>query len=191
MKKAEKVLIVLLCAVLIMGATVAGTFAFLTSRDSVQNTFTIGNVKITMDEAKVTEYGVKDGDSRVGANTYKLVPGQTYTKDPTVYVDGDSEPCFVFVKIENGLGSDAALTMESGWAKIEETGNTSVWVYGTAEAPKVLAANSSATPFTSFAFGQNADPSAYSSAAINVTAYAIQSTDLDVTTSAAIWALLK
>ena len=43
MKNAKKVLLLVLCAVLLVGASVAGTVAYLTATDSVENTFTVGN----------------------------------------------------------------------------------------------------------------------------------------------------
>ena len=77
MKKAKKVLVLLLCAVLLVGASIAGTVAYLTDTDNVvENTFTVGKVVIDLDEAKVNEYGVKDGDTRVKANSYTLVPAR-------------------------------------------------------------------------------------------------------------------
>lgn len=95
MKKAKKILALLLCAVLLVGATVAGTLAFLTSQDEVTNTFTVGKVHIKLDEAYVDENGdAVDGD-RVKQNEYHLLPGHAYDKDPTVTVLADSEECYV------------------------------------------------------------------------------------------------
>ena len=61
MKKTKKVLILGLCAVLLVAASVLGTMAYLTDTKSVTNTFTVGNVAITLDEAKVKTDGTKDG----------------------------------------------------------------------------------------------------------------------------------
>lgn len=95
MKKA-KVLLISLCATLLVTATVVGTLAYLTSRDSVVNTFTVGNVKLTLDEADVTADGkVIPGAPRVKTNEYHLIPGMTYTKDPTVTVKKGSEESYV------------------------------------------------------------------------------------------------
>ena len=73
-----------------------GTLAYLTSKDSVKNTFTVGKVKITLDEAKVDANGkvIADAD-RVKENSYKLMPGHEYTKDPTVTVKAGSEESYV------------------------------------------------------------------------------------------------
>ena len=53
MKKAKKILALVLCVLLLIGATIAGTVAYMTSKDhTVTNTFSVGNVTITMDEAR-------------------------------------------------------------------------------------------------------------------------------------------
>ena len=52
MKAGTKGLVLSLCAVLLVVATVFSTAAFLTSQDQVTNTFTVGNVKIALDEAR-------------------------------------------------------------------------------------------------------------------------------------------
>lgn len=116
----KKTIALALVLVMVFGATLGGTFAYLTSTDTVTNTFTVGNVKITMDEAKVNPYGEpvdKNGKTasevgedwtaadRVKANEYKLLPGHTYTKDPTIYVDAKSEDAWLFVKVENGIAA--------------------------------------------------------------------------------------
>ena len=91
MKTRSKALLLTLCAVLLVTASVLGTMAYLTSTDEVQNTFTVGQVKITLDEAKVTTDGEPvEGAARVTENSYKLMPGHTYTKDPTIHVDAAS-----------------------------------------------------------------------------------------------------
>jgi len=113
MKGAKKAVVLMLCVGAVAVAGVFGTMAYFTSQDVVENTFTVGNVAITLDEAKVNEYGVPVDASgaettvelapRVDANTYKLFPGHTYTKDPIVHVDDKSENCWLFVKIENDI----------------------------------------------------------------------------------------
>ena len=92
MKKTRKILLMAACAVLLVCISVGATVAYLTSTDSVTNTFTVGKVAITLDEAQVTEYGVAvEGADRVKTNTYKLIPGHEYKKDPTVHFAAGSE----------------------------------------------------------------------------------------------------
>lgn len=96
--KKFKALLVVACALLLVAASVFGTMAYLTSTDKVTNTFTVGKVKITLDEAKVGTDGkalTGSDAARVQTNSYKLMPGHTYTKDPTVTVEAGSEASYV------------------------------------------------------------------------------------------------
>lgn len=94
--KKFKALLVVACALLLVAASVFGTMAYLTSTDTVTNTFTVGKVNIKLDEAKVNADGTPVANAeRVKANEYKLLPGHTYTKDPTVTVEAGSESSYV------------------------------------------------------------------------------------------------
>ena len=95
MKTKSKALLLTLCAVLLIAASVLGTMAYLTSTDTVTNTFTVGKVEIKLDETDVTS----PTGPRVKANSYKLMPGNTYTKDPTVTVLKGSEDSYVRMKV--------------------------------------------------------------------------------------------
>lgn len=95
MKTKSKALLLTLCAVLLVAASVLGTMAYLTSTDTVTNTFTVGKVEIKLDETDVTS----PTGPRVQANSYKLMPGTTYTKDPTVTVKAGSEESYVRMKV--------------------------------------------------------------------------------------------
>ena len=100
--KMKKVLALLLCAVLLVAGSVMATLAYLQDSDSVRNTFTVGKVGISLDELDVDNSSEGEND-RDQANAYHLMPGKTYVKDPVVHVDADSENCFLFVKLQNGL----------------------------------------------------------------------------------------
>ena len=98
MKTKSKALLLTLCAVLLVAASVLGTMAYLTDNKTVTNTFTVGQVKIKLDEAKVDENGkalTGEKAERVKANSYKLMPGHTYTKDPMVTVLEGSEASYI------------------------------------------------------------------------------------------------
>lgn len=111
MKTRSKALLLTLCAIALVVATVFGTMAYLTSTDEVVNTFTVGKVAITLDEAKVNADGTAVTPAeRVKANSYKLMPGHTYTKDPTVIVLEGSEESYVRMKVTfNNAGAIIAL----------------------------------------------------------------------------------
>ena len=106
MKKAKKIVALLLCAVLLVGASVAGTVAYLTSKTEVaRNTFAVGNVEIYLDEKDIdgskTAYGYgtllnEDRDLyNAYEGEYKLVPGCNHVKDPTVWIKDGSEESYV------------------------------------------------------------------------------------------------
>ena len=100
MKTRRNALLLSFCAVLLVVASVFGTVAYMTSKDEVKNTFTVGKVAINLDEAKVTEDGKPvEGADRVKENSYKLVPGLTYTKYPMVTVLDGSEASYVRMKV--------------------------------------------------------------------------------------------
>ena len=92
----KKILVACLCVALAV-LTIAGTtLAYLTSQETVTNTFTVGKVEIKLDEAKANADGtlVPNAD-RVKENSYKLIPGHTYNKDPMVTVLKGSESSYI------------------------------------------------------------------------------------------------
>ena len=92
----KKKLMTVLALVLVVAMSVAGTYAYLTSADKVVNTFTVGDVQIKLDEAKANPDGtLVPNTDRVKANSYKLLPGHTYAKDPMVTVLKGSESSYV------------------------------------------------------------------------------------------------
>lgn len=114
---AKKIVTAGLALVMVAGISVAGTLAYLTSTtDEVKNTFTVGSVAITLDEAPVDANGKKTTGDRVTANTYKLMPGHEYDKDPTVHFKAGSEASYLFVKVENGIAG--AESTEEGYKNI-------------------------------------------------------------------------
>ena len=95
-RKLKKAALLLCSAVLLVCISIGATVAYLTSKDTVVNTFTVGNVTIELDESKVNTDGTPVNPAeRTDANTYKLLPGHTYTKDPTVTVKAGSEKSYV------------------------------------------------------------------------------------------------
>ena len=124
MKTKSKALLLTLCAVLLVAASVMGTMAYLTSTDKVENTFTVGNVTITLDEAKVNTDGTPVTPAeRVKANEYKLLPGHTYTKDPTVTVKAVSESSYVRMKVTfNNAADIIAMCIDPEFAEDDPTG---------------------------------------------------------------------
>lgn len=85
----RKALTIVLAVALVSLLAAGGAIAYLTGADSVKNTFTVGSVKIAMDEARVTRNADSTwtaGQERVKANTYEnIYPGAVLPKDPIVH----------------------------------------------------------------------------------------------------------
>ena len=97
MRSLKKPIFLLAAIALIVSVGVYATVAYLVDVAEVTNTFTMGNVNITLDEAVVDpDTGDPIGDDRTfEGGTYHLVPGRSFTKDPTVSIAQGSEDCFV------------------------------------------------------------------------------------------------
>lgn len=117
MKNAKKVkaLATLAASALVVGGVVGGTLAWLTdTADPVTNTFTTSNIDIDLTETT-------GGDQK----EYKMVPGYTIEKDPTVTVEAGSEACYLFVKVEESENFDTYLSYEmaEGWTALDDVDN--------------------------------------------------------------------
>lgn len=100
----SKTFAVLLIVVLMIGCVIGGTMAWLVSNpDSVVNTFTYGDINITLTETTGT--------------SYKILPGNNIPKDPKVTVKANSEDCWLFVKVD-----------ESNWPTFKEADGTTLKV---------------------------------------------------------------
>lgn len=179
MKNARKALLLVLCAILLIVASVMGTLAYLTdTADKVTNTFTVGNVsfaEVAIDEADADEYGVADATARTDeGNEYKLIPGHNYAKDPVIYMSATTEDAWLFVKINNGIAAIEAADntiadqmLANGWVVINEAKG----IYGhTAKVSK----NDDIETFESFTIATDANVASYGDAEITIEAYAVQ-----------------
>lgn len=113
MKNTKKILLICICVIAVLTVSIIGTLAYLTDTDSAVNTFTIGQVYISIDESKVNADGTPvTGADRVKANEYHILPGMKYTKDPTVTVNGGSEDAYVrmILTVHNASDVQAILT---------------------------------------------------------------------------------
>lgn len=120
--KLKKIVLMATSMALVAALAVGGTLAYLTSKtDVITNTFTVGKVAITLTETWNTD---SNGDNVNDSWSAQLMPGHTYTKDPTVTVSSDSEKCYLFVKVTEtnnpGTYLSYSYTMaaaDSGWTK--------------------------------------------------------------------------
>lgn len=185
MKTKSKALLMTLCAVLLVAASVLGTMAYLTSQDSVKNTFSIGKIAITLDEAQVDADGkAQTNVARVKENSYKLMPGHEYDKDPTVHVTANSENAYIFVKVENGIAAIEAdgnkiadqIVTTNGWKQLTDAEGAPVANVYYQEYTKQTAAKDFVV-FKSFKVADtvtDTDLAKYEKANITITAYAVQ-----------------
>ena len=110
----KKTLISVIAIVLTCFCLIGTTFAWLvTKSDPIVNTFTSGNINISLSEQTAT-------------NT-KIVPGATLTEKPQAIVRANSEDCWLFVKVEKTANFDTFLTYKiaDGWTQLGE--NTGVY----------------------------------------------------------------
>lgn len=204
MKTKSKALLLALCAVLLVAASVLGTLAYLTSQAEVTNTFTVGSVTITLDEQNVDG---KDAEGKANsdvvrdkANSYKLLPGHQYDKDPIVHVDPKSEECYLFVVVKNEIAaiesdaegdkSVAVQIAEKGWNKVGTTADGTLYVYGTVADPTAVKGGENKPVFTTFKIDGDVTNTAladYEGDTIVVTAYAVQKDGFETNTASEIW----
>ncbi len=178
----KKALLLVLAAVVLVIGSVAGTLAYLTATSgTVTNTFTVGAVGLDLWEHQLNSGGTL-GTNKVTKNTYHLVPGGTYLKDPTVVVKGKSEPCVVFVRVENGLSAILdGFTLNNGWVQ-PDAAHSDLYKYSTVV--QKADTDQELVVFGNFKVLKNVtDLSNYSSAEIKVTAFAIQSQNVDDATA--------
>ena len=119
---ASKTFALVVVMMLVIGCTIGGTIAWLTDEtDSVTNTFTVGDINITLTETYNKD---TNGDTTNDAWVGKMVPGNTLSKDPKVTVKAGSEACWLFVKVEKSSNLDDFITytVNSGWTAGEGTG---------------------------------------------------------------------
>lgn len=132
--KQKKKLIAACLSLMLLGATVLGTMAWLTDRDEVTNTFTVGNVDIKVDETDVDTDGepIPDGE-RVQENEYHLIPGCTYTKDPTMTVKAGSVESYVrmILTVHNASAVQAIIDKYNlgDYAALFDGWDEEVWLY--------------------------------------------------------------
>lgn len=174
-KSGKKFVALLLVMVLLLGAAIGTTYAWLIDNTTpVKNTFTVGNIDIDL-----KEYDAEDAEV-AGGMDFTVIPGQTVTKKALVSVTDDSESCWLFVKIveENNVNNLLDWAPAAGWELAVEDGNTSVYyrVVGKDDAVKtfsVLAGDKVSVSETM----TKADVDALGDAtpSLTFTAYAIQS----------------
>lgn len=106
-----KLVVAMLAVTLLIGCAIGGTVAWLTAKtDPVVNTFTYGDINITLSETT--------------GNDYKIIPGVDINKDPKVTVEANSEACWLFVKVEEAgtfVTNKVTYSIAGGWTQGDGT----------------------------------------------------------------------
>lgn len=92
----KKITAIFLCVALVAIAIVGASLAYFTDSKSAENTFTMGDVKIVLDETDVKN---PTGDRTTVGNEYNVYPGAVVTKDPIVHNIGKNA-AWIRAKVE-------------------------------------------------------------------------------------------
>ena len=205
-KRISRVFLPICLLVVLAVVSIGSTVAYLTSSPAaVVNTFTVGDVDITLTETKYNGKDADDEDSYASApaegvdNSYPMVPGKKYTKDPVVTVETPKTNIPVYLFVEMNEANDAAnyliytptLTTANGWKQGDGTKIPSnVW-YRTVNPTDSklswnLLENNEITVNSNTVLKTNMDTAA--AAKLSFKAYAIQTENLE---PAAAWAAVK
>lgn len=195
MSKKKMITLAIIALLLIVAMLIGGIFAYFTKTTTpLTNTFTIGNVNITLTEPAWTS-AIEAGQTAPAA-AQNMVPGDNVAKDPTITNTGAND-AYVFMKVVvpcyagqqlfalNHTDSDSEVAgVNSGWNLISQTPTTIgasttaveyVYAYANGTAVSNLTAlepNETATLFTSVTLNTNNTVVEAAAAAANTAAAA-------------------
>jgi len=196
----KKAIVAVVAIVLVLCCAMGGTLAWLVdSTTEVKNTFTYGDINISLWEHELNEDGltlstdVFTGEEQTG---FKMIPGNKIEKDPTVTVKANSEACWLFVKIVESDNFDDFMTygVASGWTQltVDAEGNaiTDLIYYRevaatTADTDFAVLANDSVSVKDTVKKDMLKD-GVFVAPTLSFTAYAVQR-DTNITTAAQAW----
>ena len=212
MKKKKTILAAL---VLLLVVAVGGAIAYFTDTDTKTNTFTIGNVDISL-----TEDGwdalADDNNNGIPDVAEDMMPGESVTKNPTINNLSTKNPAYVFAKVEVPCTTIVApattseelftYTTNAGWTELSSaavvactSGGTATHVYyygtgGTLTALAKAADASTPTPTSNPVFSSvtlrstlKGNEGLTGNKNIVVTGYGIQTEGLTSTAPADVW----
>ena len=211
MKKKKTILAAL---VLLLVVAVGGAIAYFTDTDTKTNTFTIGNVDISL-----TEDGwdalADDNNNGIPDVAEDMMPGESVTKNPTINNLSTKNPAYVFAKVEVPCTTIVApattseelftYTTNAGWTELSSaavactSGETATHVYyygtgGTLTALAKAADASTPTPTSKPVFSSvtlrstlKGNEGLTGNKNIVVTGYGIQTEGLTSTAPADVW----
>lgn len=199
-----QIITIVVCLMLAMAIAIGGTVAWLIDKtDSVEDTFTFGNVSIVLTDSETsTAWSSKQNDrldsSTSTGTTNKLIPGQKISFDPRVQVATGSEPCYIFIDITLTADFESAFngySIDSAWKHLE---NGVYYYVGTTSNLLAVEENKHTAEIidggTITVNGTNVTNTTVSGLVdtdFSIRAYAIQRDNLSVSTPADIWALIN
>lgn len=131
MKTKTKAVFLSVCAIAVVAASIVGTVAYFTDKNTVTNTFTVGNVNISLKEHKVERNETTGKFEKLTETTesgvdYGVVyPGDEIPKDPTVTVGKDSSDAWVVAKVtvkNSDLDNPLLGFYKDTWGGVDLTG---------------------------------------------------------------------
>ena len=204
---------IIAAAILLMIFIVGGTIAYFTDTETKTNTFTIGNVDITL-----TEDGwdalADTNNNDIPDVAEDMMPGESVTKDPLINNVSTKNPAYVFVKVEVPCTTAVSpatpveiftYTVNAGWTELSTaavactSGGTATHVYyygsnGTLTTLAKAADASTPTSTTNPVFSSitlrstlTGNEGLSGNKNVVVTGYGIQTEGLQSTTPADVW----
>lgn len=157
--KGFKVMSLVLAFVLVVGASVAGTLAWLTAQTpTVTNTFTSAELFSDNGSFTLWEHEAEDDDGdgvytldnsiKVTSNSYSILPGVNIPKNPTVDVDGLEEHAYLYIKVTSTLPIGLTYTIDSAnWTALSEYDGVYVYSGSNTENNIIKATNAAQKTF--------------------------------------------
>lgn len=130
----KKTLTIAIALVLVVALAVGATYALLTDKKEITNTFSAGKVigddtEFTLVESNVKKdstgaYVKGEGTTNSGIVYKDVLPGAPIYKDPTVSVKGLVADAYLFVVVTDNTGAGLTATVDTAnWTKLGDKDN--------------------------------------------------------------------
>lgn len=134
----KKTLTIAIALVLVVALAVGATYALLTDKKEITNTFSAGkvidgNTQFTLVESNVVKdstgaYVKGEGTTNAGIKYEDVLPGAPIYKDPTVSVKGLVADAYLFVVVTDSTGAGLTATVDTAnWTKLGDKGNQTLY----------------------------------------------------------------
>lgn len=134
----KKTLTVAIALVLVVALAVGATYALLTDKKEITNTFSAGkvtdeNTQFTLVESNVVKdstgaYVKGEGTTNAGIQYKDVLPGAPIFKDPTVSVKGLVADAYLFVVVTDSTGAGLTATVDTAnWTELGNKGNQTLY----------------------------------------------------------------